>query len=263
VYKRQVLDIVITLVALVILLLGLALSDLLPHDGLSTIAALLFFFIRSPYYTLFEILWNGQTPGKRLLGMRVISGDGRSLTPHAITVRNLMKEMEVFAPGTTLLVAQDLDWYWVLLLAIWIAVLLAVPLANRHRQRLGDIIANTYVVAVPRPLLLPDLADTGPGADFSFLPHHLDHYGRYELQTLETLLQVQPEGLSRAARKQHDRDIAIVTRAIVARTGFEAEIPAARNRDFLLDFYRTQRAYLENRKIFGDAREDKFHAAPP
>ena len=29
--------------------------------------------------------------------------------------------------------------------------------------------------------------------------------------------------------------------------------------EFLSDFYRQQRQYLESRQLFGDAREDKFH----
>jgi uncharacterized RDD family membrane protein YckC len=31
------------------------------------------------YFILFEALWNGQTPGKRWLGLRVIRFDGRPL----------------------------------------------------------------------------------------------------------------------------------------------------------------------------------------
>ena len=36
------------------------------------------FLITSGYFILFEIIWNGQTPGKRLLGVRVIRENGLS-----------------------------------------------------------------------------------------------------------------------------------------------------------------------------------------
>ena len=262
-FAAQIADILITVTALIAFFLILAYADVLPGYGWFSLFAIAFFFIRVPYYTLTEILWNGQTLGKKLTGLRVISGDGRALSAHAVTIRNLMKEMEVFMPGTMLLVADELEWFWVTALIVWIVILLAVPLTNRRRQRLGDIMANTYVIHVPKPVLMPELTDREQGAEtggFTFLPHHLDHYGRFELQTLESLLQVRSVNLNRVALTRHEENLARVADAITKRIGYEVQIRPDQAEAFLLAFYRTQRGYLESRKLFGDAREDKFHA---
>ena len=70
-----------------------------------------------------------------------VAADGSGLTAHAVVVRNLMKEVEVFAPGTWLLAGGG-DLVSSLAVLAWIGVLLAVPLFNRRRQRIGDIIAS-------------------------------------------------------------------------------------------------------------------------
>ncbi len=259
-FGAQMTDIILTGLIVIILMIIVAFSEVLSGDGVVAVGALSFFMLRAPYYVACEILWNGQTIGKRLLGLRVISGDGRALSPHAITVRNLMKEIEVFVPGTYLLIASELGFVPALLLLAWITILLAIPLFNPRRQRLGDIIANTFVIEVPRPVLMPDLARGAIEVGrFTFLPHHLDHYGRFELQTLEQILQVKTDALNATARKQHDTNLQRVSEAIVTRIGYEATIPPQDTEAFLRAFYRTQRAYLENKKLFGDAREDKFH----
>ena len=41
-------------------------------------AVLGFFLIYYGYFALFESLWNGQTPGKRVIGLRVIHSSGLS-----------------------------------------------------------------------------------------------------------------------------------------------------------------------------------------
>src|SRR5260370_19675120 len=55
------------------------------------ILVLFFFFLYFGYFALFEIIWNGQTPGKRKAGIRVIKDSGRPLTPAESIGRNLMR----------------------------------------------------------------------------------------------------------------------------------------------------------------------------
>jgi uncharacterized RDD family membrane protein YckC len=47
------------------------------------------------YYCGFELLWNGQTPGKRIMGIRVVNGDGTPVRAGASFLRNLLR----FADG--------------------------------------------------------------------------------------------------------------------------------------------------------------------
>ena len=111
---------------------------------------------------------------------------------HQVVARNLMKEMEVFLPGTYLLIAAGLGVVEGALVLAWIAGLIAVPVFGKRGQRVGDIVAETLVIHQPRRLLEPDLAaaaTAAAGQRFVFLPHQLEHYGAYELQVLEKFLQ--------------------------------------------------------------------------
>jgi uncharacterized RDD family membrane protein YckC len=47
------------------------------------------------YYVIFEMAWNGQTPGKRIMGIRVVGGDGSPVKAGASFIRNLLR----FADG--------------------------------------------------------------------------------------------------------------------------------------------------------------------
>jgi uncharacterized RDD family membrane protein YckC len=78
------------------------------------------------YAIYFEVKWNGQTPGKRVVGIRVIQETGAPVDFRAACVRNLLA-MADFLPMMFLLGA------------------LLVQLTPR-RQRLGDMAAGTVVI---------------------------------------------------------------------------------------------------------------------
>lgn len=253
-FGAQFLDLMITYIGLGLLIWCVVWLNLLPYSALGAMFMLLIFFVRIPYYILSELVWNGRTLGKRIVKIRVISANGRRLTPHQITARNLMKEVEVFTPAT-MLFTTDSDWISVLLLLLgWILFVITVPLLNRKRQRVGDMLAGTIVVEQPRSVLLPDLAATAL-ARFEFLPVHLDHYGRYELQTLESILR------DPSKSPTYQTEVERVTQAIIAKIGYADRVLASERLDFLTAFYRAQREHLESRQLFGDKRADKHHKA--
>lgn len=97
-----------------------------------TIALLiiLLFLIFASYFIVFEWLWNGQTPGKRLMKLRVIRDDGRPLTLWEAVTRNLLRVCDA-VPGFVVPI------YSVGLIAIF---------ASSRDQRVGDIFAGTVVV---------------------------------------------------------------------------------------------------------------------
>jgi uncharacterized RDD family membrane protein YckC len=82
------------------------------------------------YFIVFEWLWNGQTPGKRLLKLRVIREDGRPLTLWEAIARNLLRVGDA-VPG--------------FVIPIYSVGLIVIFLSNRD-QRLGDIFAGTVVI---------------------------------------------------------------------------------------------------------------------
>jgi uncharacterized RDD family membrane protein YckC len=57
-----------------------------------------FFLLRNGWFTLFEMGSRGATPGKRVMGLRVVARDGARLTGAAVIARNAMREIEVFLP---------------------------------------------------------------------------------------------------------------------------------------------------------------------
>ena len=59
---------------------------------------LLSFCLLWGYFTLFEALNGGRTPGKQALGIRVVMDTGRSLTPTAAVVRNLVRLLDSYFP---------------------------------------------------------------------------------------------------------------------------------------------------------------------
>jgi uncharacterized membrane protein SpoIIM required for sporulation/uncharacterized RDD family membrane protein YckC len=79
------------------------------------------------YYALFEALWDGRTPGKRALGLRVVLDTGRPVTANAATVRNLVRIVDFMVPLGPL-------------------PGLAFVFFHPANKRLGDIAAGTIVV---------------------------------------------------------------------------------------------------------------------
>jgi uncharacterized RDD family membrane protein YckC len=86
------------------------------------------------YFILFEGLWNGQTLGKRLSGIRVRMADGTPVTFLAALGRNLLRPADML-PGP----------YFLGLLAMF---------TNPRSQRIGDQVAGTVVCYERRPLAL-------------------------------------------------------------------------------------------------------------
>lgn len=84
------------------------------------------FLIEWFYPVLFEVLNQGQTPGKWVVGLRVLGTDGLPVTWSQATVRSLLMTVDFlpvgYAAGT------------------------AAMLLGRHAQRLGDLAAGTLVV---------------------------------------------------------------------------------------------------------------------
>jgi uncharacterized RDD family membrane protein YckC len=117
------------------------------------IMVLVVFLLFTGYFILFEWLWNGQTPGKRLLKLRVIRDDGRPITLWEAIARNLLRIFDAI-PG--------------LVIPIYSVGLIVIFLSNRD-QRVGDIFAGTVVIR-ERTGEAPTFAETfsNPVADAAF-----------------------------------------------------------------------------------------------
>jgi uncharacterized RDD family membrane protein YckC len=89
-------------------------------------ALLGFFVVYTGYFAAFEALWRGQTPGKRLVGLRVMDVSGSPVTVYAAILRNVIRIVDQL-PG------------------IYAVGIVSVLVTSRH-QRLGDLAAGTVVV---------------------------------------------------------------------------------------------------------------------
>lgn len=255
-------DFLIQIVAISVLLICIHLAGGTGEDSyLSAIAVVLSFFVRNFYFAIFEIRWQGATPGKRGVGIRVIDARGGQLENSAVLARNFIRELEIFTPLSILFAHASL-WpgapVWALLLAgAWAFVFFFFPLFNRDRLRIGDLIAGTIVVVQPKALLAPDLVDERAAhalvtrkPAFEFTEQQLGVYGIYELQVLEGLLR------QHAGVTGYLEGIAAVTEKIRAKLDYTDPIDDAER--FLRDFYAALRAHLEQRLLFGQRREDKY-----
>lgn len=249
--------VIVAVIALLVLCAAMA-----PGNATFSVALLGLFGMTFVYFPWCELRWQGRTLGKKVARLRVIDRAGGRLTARAIVVRNLTREVELVLPFAVLMSKGEMGdgapaWLGVASFA-WIVVLGAVPLLNRDRQRIGDLLAGTLVIHAPRAVLLKDLSEeaTRAGTDgsaaageFSFTAAQLAHYGEYELEILADLL--------RRDRPDQAEALAAVCRKVQQKIGWppaQADVDAKR---FLLAFYAAQRAHLEQRLLFGKRKASK------
>lgn len=206
------------------------------------------FVLRTFWFIGFELGQRAATPGKRLMGIRVVARDGGRLTADAVVARNLIRELELFLPLMMLGVgaSEDMVGGWTAAAGVlWSLTLSLFLLFNKDRMRMGDLIAGTWVVMAQRPKLDQDIAaQANPASGLRFSENELAVYGIYELQELERVLRI------RDARAM--REVADTIRAKIGR-------PVAEEDDvFLLSYYGQLKARLERKLLFGKRREDKY-----
>lgn len=240
--------------------LALALGSLgwAAGDVLFAFLLIVAFAVRNFYFTWSEIRWQGRTIGKRALGLRVVARDGGPLTADLLFARNLTRELETFLPLSVLAAPEALvpgAPRWAQLAAVvWVLVLTLLPLFNRQRARLGDLLAGTVVVFEPKAELDVDLVEEGRsfGAveEYVFTPEQLDVYGIRELQVLEQVLR-------RAPSDHRDELLRVICQKVKNKIDWDRERWQVQPQRFLQAFYAAQRLRLEKGMLFGRRRERK------
>ncbi len=124
-------DSVITgVLAAFVFLVFFLLRSTIPKNLLSglwvAIALLVIVIILYGYPIFFETVWNGQTPGKRLIKIRVVQESGAAVTFGMVLIRNLLRLIDV--------------------LPVFYAVGMLAVMISRKNQRLGDMAAGTVVI---------------------------------------------------------------------------------------------------------------------
>jgi len=114
----------------------IGLLGIISHDISSAVSIFIFFVLRTGYAMALEWFWQGQTVGKRVLGLRVMDVNGLRLQPSQIVIRNLLRAVDS--------------------LPLFYLLGGAVCLISRQSQRLGDLAANTMVIKIGKAFE-PDL----------------------------------------------------------------------------------------------------------
>src|SRR5690606_30517026 len=102
------------------------------------------------YPVVFEAMFDGQTPGKRALELRVVSADGAPVGWLASLVRNLLRTVDMLPVGY--------------------GFGLVASLSDPYGRRLGDMVAGTLVVHAPRLRAAPQPPVAGGHAPGPPLP---------------------------------------------------------------------------------------------
>lgn len=136
------------LFALVVAFGFLGVVSFIPFSGaLFSAFVVVGIFLLSWFYGLFfEAWWNGQTPGKRILGLRVVSVDGRPINGVQATIRNFVRVADFFPYASTLTFSSESGIFVI----PTFLVSLTCMLMTRRFQRLGDLAAGTMVVVDER-----------------------------------------------------------------------------------------------------------------
>ncbi len=128
-HALQVLTIILMIIAFTLLANYSSVGEQLSNapKWVKALLIVIIFLIISSYFAFFEWIWNGQTPGKRWLKLRVIREDGRPVTFWEAAVRNLLRTLDM----------MPAPFYSVGLISVFL---------SSADQRVGDMIAGTVVV---------------------------------------------------------------------------------------------------------------------
>ncbi len=121
--------VVLLLLSVINRLLNWTLPDLGEAAGLPITMLIIVFSVTLlvlVYFIVFELIWNGQTPGKRIGGMRVIRAGGGAIGFAASAIRNILRLIDS--------------------LPIFYLTGGSFAFFTRASQRIGDLAAGTIVV---------------------------------------------------------------------------------------------------------------------
>ena len=93
---------------------------------LIVILLLSMFAIFYGYFIFFETIWNGQTPGKRFIKIRVVQDNGSPVTFLKVLIRNILRIIDSLPTGY--------------------AIGIISALISKKNQRLGDMAAGTVII---------------------------------------------------------------------------------------------------------------------
>jgi uncharacterized RDD family membrane protein YckC len=126
------------------------------------------FVVETGYFIFWEMLTGGRSPGKALVGLRVVRRDGLPIDFRSSVVRNVMRLVDMLP-------------------ANYVVGLVAMLLSDSG-ERLGDHAAGTLVIRLDRPEAAAEIQPPERAAAFSLTRQQLARIGPRELQLIRTTL---------------------------------------------------------------------------
>jgi uncharacterized RDD family membrane protein YckC len=171
-------------------------------DGVFIAAFLLArFVVESGYFIFWEMVTNGRSPGKAIVGLRTVCRDGMPLNLHSSVVRNTMRIVDMLPANYV--------------------VGFVSMLVSPSGQRLGDHVAGTIVVRLDRPEAAPDLQFDSDVTALQLTRHQLAQIGPRELQLVRGTLR----RLTSLTDERGKQLAATVAETLRQRMGVDQQLP--------------------------------------
>lgn len=176
------------------------------------------FAVEFGYFIVWEMLANGRSLGKYIIGLRVVRRDGMPIDLRASIVRNLMRIVDMLP-----------EYYVVGLISI---------VLSPSGERLGDHVAGTIVIRLDRPQAAPEIAPRDGAPPAALTRRQIARIGPRELQLIRaTIRRVDSMPQERSAAL-----LAEVAETLRARLEL-AEVPSNDPMEFLRDLLTAAERY--------------------
>ncbi len=126
------------------------------------------FVVETGYFIFWEMVTNGRSPGKALVGLRVVRRDGMPINLRSSVLRNLLRGVDMLPENYV--------------------VGLVSMLLSPSGERLGDHVAGTIVIRLDRPEAAPEIDASPNGAAPALTRAQLSRIGPREVQLLRATL---------------------------------------------------------------------------
>lgn len=189
------------------------------------VVGLVIFAVFFGYFSAFELLWAGRTPGKKAVGLRVVRDGGYPIDPYASIVRNLVRIADFIPP-------------------IYGAGLVSIFFSAEYK-RLGDWAAGTIVIKERPPAHLG--GRQGPPSPM--VTHYLPMIKNVDLITREEF-----DSIRRFVERRNELEIPVQAHIamrlaipLLRKLGLEIDIPIQWHYADLLEAI--ERRYVEERGV--------------
>ena len=154
------------------------------------ILILIYGILELGYFILFEALWNGQTPGKKIQKLRVIRTDGQPIGWPEAGIRNILRAVDL--PGGIYPIG------------------VIVMFLSAKGQRIGDYAAGTVVIMEQKADTpgIDTRKDVSPRAGLIDLQDYIAHMTEKQYRVVSTFLE-RRETMTPADRGQIARKLAL------------------------------------------------------